>query len=64
MSGIFVVSDKIPVGQAIEGIRTAVHCLSAEECKDTVWYFPLEAVCDNVAYLVRSARSPGIVVRM
>jgi predicted nuclease of predicted toxin-antitoxin system len=41
MSGVFLVSDHMPVGQAIEEILLAAHCLSPEECKDVVRYFPL-----------------------
>lgn len=41
MPGVFLVSDDLPVGQAIDEILLAVHCLSLDECKDTVKYFPL-----------------------
>lgn len=41
MPGVFLVSDDMSVGKAIEQILIAVHCLSAEACKNLVWYFPM-----------------------
>lgn len=41
MLGVFVVSDLMPIGQAIEEILLAVECLPPEECKDLVRFFPL-----------------------
>jgi predicted nuclease of predicted toxin-antitoxin system len=41
MPGVFLVSDDMPIGQAIDEILLAVHCLSPDECKDVVRYFPL-----------------------
>jgi predicted nuclease of predicted toxin-antitoxin system len=41
MPGLFLVSDLMPVGQAIEEIPLAVECLTPEECKDFVRFFPL-----------------------
>ncbi len=41
MPGIFVVSDQMPLGQAIDEILLAADCLSPEECKDLVRFFPL-----------------------
>lgn len=41
MSGVFVVSDLMPTGQAIDEILLAVQCLSPDECKDLVRFFPL-----------------------
>jgi hypothetical protein len=41
MPGVFLVSDHMPVGQAIAEILLAVHCLSPDECNDIVKYFPL-----------------------
>jgi hypothetical protein len=41
MPGVFLVSDDMPVGQAIDELLVAAHCLSPEECKDLVKYFPL-----------------------
>jgi predicted nuclease of predicted toxin-antitoxin system len=41
MAGVFLVSDDLPIGQAIEELLIAAHCLSSEECKDVVRYFPM-----------------------
>jgi predicted nuclease of predicted toxin-antitoxin system len=41
MPGVFLVSADMPIGQAIDELLTAACCLSAEECKNTVNYFPL-----------------------
>ena len=41
MPGVFLVDDRMPIGQAIEEILLAVHCLTPEECKDIVRYFPM-----------------------
>ena len=41
MPGVFIVSDLMPKGQAIEELFLALHCLSPEECRDQVTYFPL-----------------------
>ena len=41
MPGIFLVSDRMPIGQAIEELLLAVDCLTPEECKDFVRFFPL-----------------------
>jgi predicted nuclease of predicted toxin-antitoxin system len=41
MPGVFLVSDDMPVGQAIKELLMAAHCLTPQECKDTVQYFPL-----------------------
>jgi hypothetical protein len=41
MPGVFLVSDDMPVGQAVEELLMAAHCLSPDECKDIVRYFPL-----------------------
>lgn len=41
MPGVFLVSDLMPKGQAIEELFLAVHCLSPRECRDQVTYFPL-----------------------
>lgn len=43
MPGVFVVGKKLPIGQAIDELLLAVYCLSLDECKDTVRYFPLRA---------------------
>ena len=41
MPGVFLVSNRMPKGQAVEELFWAVHCLPAEECKDQIKYFPL-----------------------
>ncbi len=41
MPGVFVVSSNMPVGQAIDQLLIAAYCLSPDECKDVVKYFPL-----------------------
>ncbi len=41
MSGVFLVSDLMPIGQAIDEILLAIDCLQLEECKDLVRFFPL-----------------------
>jgi predicted nuclease of predicted toxin-antitoxin system len=41
MPGVFLVSDLMPVGQAIDEILLAVECLPPGECKDFVRFFPL-----------------------
>jgi predicted nuclease of predicted toxin-antitoxin system len=41
MPGVFLVSDQMPVGQAIEEILLAVECLAPEECMNFVRFFPL-----------------------
>lgn len=41
MPGVFLVGDDMPVGEAIDEILLAVHCLSPDECKDVVRYFPM-----------------------
>ena len=41
MPGVFLVSDQMPKGQAIEELLLAVECLSPEDCKDQVRRFPL-----------------------
>ncbi len=41
MPGVFLVSDQMPKGQAVEDLFLALHCLPPEECKDQVIYFPL-----------------------
>ena len=41
MPGVFLVSKKLPIGQAVDEILLAVHSLSPDECKDIVRYFPL-----------------------
>lgn len=41
MAGVFVVSDLMPVGQAIDEIRLAVECMTPDECKNLVTFFPM-----------------------
>jgi len=41
MPGVFLVSDLMPTGQAIEEILLAIECLSADECQNCVRFFPL-----------------------
>jgi predicted nuclease of predicted toxin-antitoxin system len=41
MPGVFLVSNQIPKGRAIEEIFLALHCLNPDDCKDQVTYFPL-----------------------
>lgn len=41
MAGVFLVSDNMPTGEAIDELLIAVHCLTVEECKDIIKYFPL-----------------------
>ena len=41
MPGVFLVSDDMPIGSAIEELLLALHCLTPEVCKDQVHYFPL-----------------------
>ena len=41
MPGVFLVSDLMPIGQAIDEILLAVDCLASEECRGLVRFFPL-----------------------
>jgi hypothetical protein len=41
MPGIFLVSDLMPIGQAIDEILLAVDCLTNDECNNLVRFFPL-----------------------
>jgi predicted nuclease of predicted toxin-antitoxin system len=41
MPGVFLVSDQMPKGQAIDQLLLAIECLSPEDCKDQVHHFPL-----------------------
>jgi Domain of unknown function (DUF5615) len=41
MAGVFLVSDLMPIGQAIDEILLAADCLAPAECKDRVTFFPL-----------------------
>ena len=41
MPGVFLVKADMPIGQAIEELHFAAHCLSAQECEGMVHYFPM-----------------------
>jgi hypothetical protein len=41
MPGVFLVSDMMPIGLAIDELLLALDCLSPDECKDFVRFFPL-----------------------
>lgn len=41
MPGVFLVSDQMPKGQAIEELFLASQCFGSDDCKDLVCHFPL-----------------------
>jgi predicted nuclease of predicted toxin-antitoxin system len=41
MPGVFLVSDLMPVGKAVDEILLAVECLMVGECENLVRFFPL-----------------------
>lgn len=41
MPGVFLVSNQMPKGQAIDELLLAIHCFDAGDCNDRVHYFPL-----------------------
>jgi predicted nuclease of predicted toxin-antitoxin system len=41
MPGVFLVSNDMQIGQAIDELLVAAHCLSPDECKDMVRFFPI-----------------------
>jgi len=41
MPGVFLVRDDMPIAQAIDELLLAVHCLSEDECRNLIRYFPL-----------------------
>jgi predicted nuclease of predicted toxin-antitoxin system len=41
LPAVFLVSDLMPVGQAIDEILLAVECLAPEECRNLVRFFPV-----------------------
>jgi hypothetical protein len=41
MPGVFVVSDQMPIGQAVDELLLAIQCLSSQECENLVRFFPL-----------------------
>lgn len=41
MPGVFLVSDFMPVGQAIDELTIAIECFPPDECDNLVTFFPL-----------------------
>jgi predicted nuclease of predicted toxin-antitoxin system len=41
MPGVFLVSATMPKGQAVDEVLLAIDCLTPDECKDLVRFFPL-----------------------
>jgi hypothetical protein len=41
MPGDFLVSDAMPIGQAIDELQIAVQCVSQEECENVITFFPM-----------------------
>lgn len=41
MPGVFLVSDQMPRGQAVDELLLATACLSADDCTGVVHHFPL-----------------------
>jgi predicted nuclease of predicted toxin-antitoxin system len=41
MPGVFLVSNTMPKGRAVEELLLAIECWTPEECKDLVRFFPL-----------------------
>ena len=41
MPGVFLVSDQMPIGQAVDEILVAADCFAPEECANLVRFFPL-----------------------
>jgi predicted nuclease of predicted toxin-antitoxin system len=41
MPGVFLVSNRMPKGKAVDELVLAMHCLGPEDCEDQVIYFPL-----------------------
>ena len=41
MPGLFLVSDLMPLSQAIDELLLAIDCLTPEECNNFVRFFPL-----------------------
>ena len=41
LPGVFLVDDRMQIGQAIDEVLFAVYCLTPSECKDIVKYFPM-----------------------
>jgi Domain of unknown function (DUF5615) len=40
MAGVFLVSDQMPKGQAIDQLLLAIACLRPEDCRHQVRHFP------------------------
>lgn len=40
MPGVFLVGNRMPRGEAIEQLALAVQCLTVDDCRDQVHYFP------------------------
>ena len=41
MPGVFIVSANMMIGQAVGELLVAALCLSSDECRDIVKYFPI-----------------------
>jgi hypothetical protein len=41
MPGVFLVSDQMPKGQAIDELLLAIECYVPGDCKDLIQHFPL-----------------------
>ena len=41
MPGVFLVDNEMPVGQAIDELLIAAHCLSEDECRNFLRYVPM-----------------------
>jgi hypothetical protein len=41
MPGVFLVSDAMPIGQAIEELLIAAYCLSPDDCNNRIYRFPI-----------------------
>ncbi len=41
MPGVFLVSNDMPISQAIDELLIALRCLSADECTNLVRYIPM-----------------------
>jgi hypothetical protein len=41
MAGVFLVNNALAIGQAIDELLLAIHCLTPGECGDIVRYFPM-----------------------
>jgi len=41
MPGVFLVSDRMSKGRAIQELSLAVQCLTGDDCRDGVQHFPL-----------------------